>query len=51
MAPIGSTIAVDPAVESRGRGAVFIDRYVEEQSDHQPGRYAVTIPGIHGGTP
>jgi len=41
--PIGTMIAVGLDVEPDGRQAVLIDLYVEDQTEHQPGLYAVKI--------
>ena len=46
VAPIGTTIAVDLDVQAESRRAVLIDLYVEDQTDHQPGRYALKIQEI-----
>ena len=46
MVPIGTTVAVGLDVEPGGRQAVLIDLYVEDQTDHQPGLYAVKIQEI-----
>lgn len=46
MIPIGTTIAVGLDVEADGRQAVLIDLYVEDQTDHQPGQYAVKIQEV-----
>jgi hypothetical protein len=51
MAPMESTVAVDLAVESAGRRFLLIDLYVEDQSDHQPGLYAVKVQDVRIGTP
>ncbi|MFQ5960745.1 MAG: DUF4382 domain-containing protein [Candidatus Methylomirabilales bacterium] len=46
MSPIGSTIAVDLDVQRDSRRTVLIDLYVEDQTEHQPGLYAVKIQEI-----
>jgi hypothetical protein len=46
MAPMGTTIAVDLDVQADGRQAVLIDLYVEDQTEHQPGLYAVKVQDI-----
>lgn len=46
VSPIGSTIAVDLDVQPDSRRAVLIDLYVEDQTEHQPGLYAVKIQEI-----
>jgi hypothetical protein len=46
MVPIGTTVAVGLDVEPDGRHAVLIDLYVEDQTDHQPGQYAVKIQEV-----
>jgi hypothetical protein len=51
MAPMESTVAVDLALELASRCFVLIDLYVEDQSDHQPGLYAVKVRDIRVGTP
>lgn len=51
MAPIESTVAVDLAVESASRRFVLIDLYVEDQSDHRPGLYALKIQKVQVETP
>jgi hypothetical protein len=48
---IGSTIAVDLTVEGSSRRVLLIDLYVEDQREHEPGRYVVKIQDIRVGTP
>ncbi len=46
VVPIGSTVAVDLAVELETTHVILIDLYVEDRSEHYSGRYAVKIRAI-----
>lgn len=46
MAPIETTIAIDLEVRPDSGRAVLIDLYVEDQTDHQPGLYAVKVHDV-----
>lgn len=46
MASVGTTIAVDLAVQPDTSRAVLIDLYVEDQTDDQPGLYAIKVHDI-----
>ncbi|MGH7673093.1 MAG: DUF4382 domain-containing protein [Gemmatimonadales bacterium] len=46
LRPIGSTVALDLAVEPNGLAAVLVDLYVEDVSDHEPGHYLVKIKAV-----
>ena len=48
--PMGSTIAVDLAVESGKTRVLLIDLYVEDRSEHQPAQYAIKVQGVRVGT-
>lgn len=43
---ISAAVALGFAVTPGSRGVLLIDLYVEDQSDHEPGRYAVKVQGI-----
>lgn len=43
VVPMHATVAVDIVVEPGTIEVILIDMYVEDQNDHQPGRYAVKI--------
>ncbi|MFQ5847392.1 MAG: hypothetical protein ACE5IQ_06905, partial [Candidatus Methylomirabilales bacterium] len=50
VVPIGSTIAVDLAVESGKTRFLLIDLYVEDRSEHQPAQYAIKVQDVRVGT-
>ena len=46
VVPVASTVVVDLVVESDRPRVILLDLYVEDQSDHKPGLYAVKIRNI-----
>lgn len=43
VVPLGSTVLIDLDVEPGASRVVVVDLYVEDQSDHEPGRYALKV--------
>ena len=51
MVPDASIVAIDLDVTPGGQYALLIDLYVEDQSDHRPGLYAVKIQEVRIASP